>query len=114
MTGENALKAKVGERVLILHSQANRDTRPHLIGGHGDYVWAPASSPIRRNSIRKPGSFQEVQQGAAFYTFHQPGIYAYVNHNLIEAFEKGAAAHFKVKREWNNDLMTALVSPNTH
>ncbi len=39
LTGDNALKAKVGETVLIVHSQANRDTRPHLIGGHGDYVW---------------------------------------------------------------------------
>ena len=39
LTGENAMKAKVGETVLIVHSQANRDTRPHLIGGHGDYVW---------------------------------------------------------------------------
>ena len=39
LTGDNAMKAKVGETVLIVHSQANRDTRPHLIGGHGDYVW---------------------------------------------------------------------------
>ena len=39
LTGKNALTAKVGETVLIVHSQANRDSRPHLIGGHGDYVW---------------------------------------------------------------------------
>ena len=39
LTGDNAMKAKVGETVLIVHSQANRDTRPHIIGGHGDYVW---------------------------------------------------------------------------
>ena len=39
LTGKNAMTAKVGETVLIIHSQANRDTRPHLIGGHGDYVW---------------------------------------------------------------------------
>ena len=39
LTGKNAMTAKVGETVLIVHSQANRDTRPHLIGGHGDYVW---------------------------------------------------------------------------
>ena len=32
LTGDNAMKAKVGETVLIVHSQANRDTRPHLIG----------------------------------------------------------------------------------
>ena len=36
LTGKNALTAKVGKTVLIVHSQANRDTRPHLIGGHGD------------------------------------------------------------------------------
>jgi nitrite reductase (NO-forming) len=114
LTGENALKAKVGEKVLILHSQANRDTRPHLIGGHGDYVWATgkfANAPeLDQETWFIPGG----AAGAAFYTFQQPGIYAYVNHNLIEAFEKGAAAHFKVEGEWNNDLMTAVVSPNVH
>ncbi|HET7412471.1 MAG TPA: copper-containing nitrite reductase, partial [Pararhizobium sp.] len=39
LTGDNALKAKVGETVLIVHFQANRDTRLHMMGGHGDYVW---------------------------------------------------------------------------
>ena len=38
-TGENALTAKVGETVMIYHSQANRFSYPHLIGGHGEYVW---------------------------------------------------------------------------
>jgi len=114
LTGDNALKANVGDKVLILHSQANRDTRPHLIGGHGDYVWATgkfANPPeIDQETWFIPGG----AAGAAFYTFQQPGIYAYVNHNLIEAFEKGAAAHFKVEGEWNNDLMTAIVTPNNH
>ncbi len=34
LTGENALLASVGETVLLIHAQANRDSRPHLIGGH--------------------------------------------------------------------------------
>jgi len=112
LTGDNALKAAVGEKVLIVHSQANRDTRPHLIGGHGDYVWANG----------KFGNLPDVDQetwfipggtaGAAFYTFRQPGIYAYVNHNLIEAFEKGAAAHFTVTGEWDEDLMTSVMAPS--
>ncbi|OGT18824.1 MAG: nitrite reductase, copper-containing, partial [Gammaproteobacteria bacterium RBG_16_57_12] len=38
-TGDNALKANVGDTVLMVHSQSNRDSRPHLIGGHGEYVW---------------------------------------------------------------------------
>ncbi|WP_137155591.1 copper-containing nitrite reductase [Rhizobium sp. FKL33] len=114
LTGENALKAKVGENVLILHSQANRDTRPHLIGGHGDYVWATGKFANPPELDQETWFIPGGAAGAAFYTFQQPGIYAYVNHNLIEAFEKGAAAHFKVEGEWNNDLMTAIVSPNSH
>ncbi|MBT6882588.1 MAG: nitrite reductase, copper-containing, partial [Rhodospirillaceae bacterium] len=46
------------------------------------------------------------------YTFLQPGLYAYVNHNLIEAVLKGAAAHFKVDGEWNNDLMAQVKKPS--
>ncbi|KRE15840.1 nitrite reductase [Bosea sp. Root381] len=111
LTGKNALTAKVGETVLILHSQANRDTRPHLIGGHGDYVWATGKfrNPPERDleTWFIPGGCA----GAALYTFLQPGIYAYVNHNLIEAFELGAAGHFKVEGEWNDDLMKQVVAP---
>ncbi len=112
LTGEKALKAEVGERVLIVHSQANRDTRPHLIGGHGDYVWATGKFNNPPDVDQETWFIPGGAAGAAYYTFHQPGIYAYVNHNLIEAFELGAAAHFKVTGEWNNDLMTAVVSPN--
>ena len=42
--------------------------------------------------------------GVALYTFRQPGVYAYLNHNLIEA-EMGAAAHIVVDGEWNDELM---------
>ena len=111
LTGENALKANVGEKVLIVHSQANRDTRPHLIGGHGDYVWEEgkfANAPARdlETWFIRGGS-----AGAAFYTFRQPGVYAYVNHNLIEAAELGATAHIMVDGEWDDDLMTQLRAP---
>ena len=34
---------------------------------------------------------------AMVYTFKQPGLYMYLNHNLIEAILLGAAAHVKVK-----------------
>ncbi|MFZ1798559.1 MAG: copper-containing nitrite reductase, partial [Chitinophagaceae bacterium] len=39
MIGKNALTANVGETVLFITSQANRDTRIHLIGGHADLFW---------------------------------------------------------------------------
>ncbi len=111
LTGENAMTANVGETVLIVHSQANRDTRPHLIGGHGDYVWNTGkfrnAPEVDLETWLIPGGCA----GAALYTFLQPGVYAYVNHNLIEAVELGATAHFKVGGKWNDDLMTQVQAP---
>ncbi|SFQ27528.1 Multicopper oxidase, partial [Tranquillimonas alkanivorans] len=49
--------------------------------------------------------------GAAMYEFLQPGLYAYVNHNLIEAVNLGATAHVKVEGQWNNDLMEQVEAP---
>jgi nitrite reductase (NO-forming) len=111
LTGEKAMTANVGETVLIVHSQANRDTRPHLIGGHGDYVWETGKF---KNSPLMDLETWFVRGGsasAALYTFRQPGIYAYVNHNLIEAAELGATAHFKVDGTWDDDLMKQVSAP---
>ena len=112
LTGDNALKAAVGERVLIVHSQANRDTRPHLIGGHGDYVWPTGKFRTPPDVDQETWFIPGGTAGAAYYTFEQPGVYAYVNHNLIEAFELGAAGHFVVTGDWNDDLMTSVAAPS--
>jgi len=111
LTGKNALQAEVGETVLIIHSQANRDTRPHLIGGHGDYVWEGGSFTDDPQTGLETWFIAGGAAGAAIYTFRQPGLYAYVNHNLIEAVLKGAAAHFQIKGKWNDDLMMQVTKP---
>jgi len=111
LTGKNALTAKVGETVLIVHSEANRDTRPHLIGGHGDHVWETGkfNNPPERDL--ETWFVRGGSAGAALYTFREPGVYAYVNHNLIEAVELGATAHIKVEGKWNEDLMKQISPP---
>ncbi len=111
LTGKNALQAKVGETVLIVHSQANRDSRPHLIGGHGDYVWETGSFHNPPEKDLQTWFIRGGSAGAALYTFRQPGVYAYVNHNLVEAVELGALAHFKVQGKWNDDLMKQVAAP---
>ena len=111
LTGDNSLKANVGETVMIIHSQANRDTRPHLIGGHGDTVWSTGSFADDPQTNLETWFIAGGAAGAAIYTFKQPGLYAYVNHNLIEAFIKGAAAHFVVAGAWDNDLMKQVKEP---
>ena len=111
LAGDNAMKAKVGETVMIYHSQANRHSYPHLIGGHGEYVWE------RGNLADAPAQDLETwviaagSAGAAMYTFKQPGVYVYLSHNLIEAFTLGALSMFKVDGEWNNDLMEQVKAP---
>jgi len=111
LTGDHAMTAKVGENVLIVHSQANRDSRPHLIGGHGDYVWETGKFANPPEKDLETWFIRGGSAGAALYQFRQPGIYAYVNHNLIEAVELGATAHFKVEGTWSNDLMQQVKPP---
>ncbi len=112
MTGDKAMKAKVGENVLIIHAQANRDSRPHLIGGHGDYVWEHGKFGNAPQTDFETWFIRGGSAGAALYKFRQPGVYAYVNHNLIEAVMLGATAHFKVDGEWNDDLMKQVSKPS--
>ncbi len=113
LTEDNAMYAKVGETVLFVHSQANRQSYPHLIGGHGDYVWE------RGNFANPPAEGLESwviaagSTGAFMYTFHQPGTYVYLSHNLIEAVMLGAISHIKVDGKWNNDLMEQVKPPSS-
>ncbi|PZF75447.1 nitrite reductase, copper-containing [Aestuariivirga litoralis] len=111
LTGEGAMKAKVGETVLFIHAQATRDTRPHLIGGHGDLVWEAGSFNDKPDTNLETWLIRGGSAGAMAYTFRQPGIYAYVNHNLIEAVMLGATAHVVVEGEWDDDLMTQVQKP---
>ncbi|WP_171136407.1 MULTISPECIES: copper-containing nitrite reductase [unclassified Ruegeria] len=112
LTGEGAIKAKVGETVLMVHNQANRDSRPHLIGGHGNYVWESSFTdpPLQDMETWFVRGGSAV---AAMYTFEQPGVYAYVNHNLIEGVMLGATAHVVVEGQWDNALMEQVVAPRS-
>ncbi len=112
LTGENAMHAKVGETVLFIHSQANEDSRIHLIGGHGDLVWPGGSFNNVPTVDRETWHVNGGEAVAAVYTFKQPGIYAYLNHDLIQAFMLGGAAHVAVEGKWNNDLMEQVSAPS--
>ncbi len=111
LTGDTALTANVGEKVLFIHAQSNRDSRPHLIGGHGDLVWETGSFNDIPATNLETWFIRGGSAGAMAYEFRQPGIYAYVNHNLIEAVLLGATAHVVVEGEWNDDLMTQVAAP---
>jgi len=111
LTGDAALKAKVGETVLFIHAQANRDSRPHLIGGHGDFVWQTGSFGDRPETNLETWFIRGGSAGAMAYRFRQPGLYTYLNHNLIEAIMLGANAQVQVEGQWNDDLMAQVDKP---
>lgn len=111
LTGNNALEAKVGEKVLFITSQANRDTRMHLIGGHADLVWPGGSFNDAPATNYESWSVVGGSAVAALYQFRQPGMYTYLNHNLIEALALGAVAQIKVEGDWNDDLMKQMKEP---
>lgn len=111
LQGDGALTANVGERVLLVHAQANRQSYPHLIGGHGDYVW-------ERGGFNNPPKVDleswDIAAGSAAASIHylqQPGTYVYLSHNLIEAFLYDAKAILSVEGEWNNNLMEQVRPP---
>ncbi len=54
LTGDKAMKAEVGETVLFIHAQANRDSRPHLIGGHGELRLGDRL--LQRSAGHRPGN----------------------------------------------------------
>lgn len=112
LTGKNALTATVGEKVLFITSQANRDTRIHLIGGHADLVWLGGSFNDKPATNYETWSVPGGTAVAALYEFRQPGTYAYVNHNLIEAFVFNAVAQVKVSGKWNDNLLKEIAKPH--
>ena len=68
--------------MLVVHSQANRDTRPHLIGGHGDYVWATGKFHNRPEVDLETWFIPGGAAGAAFL------IRRFLLHVLPDGFQR--------------------------
>jgi nitrite reductase (NO-forming) len=105
LTADIRLEAEVGETILMLHSQANNPSFPHLIGGHGDWVWPYGKFGNKPDAGLESWDVVAGGTAAAVYTFDQEGTYAYLNHNLIKAFLYDAKAFIHVTGGWDDDLM---------
>ncbi|MEO8116098.1 MAG: copper-containing nitrite reductase [Bacteroidota bacterium] len=108
MIGKNALTANVGENVLFITSQANRDTRIHLIGGHADLFWPGGKFNNTPYTDFETWAIPAGSAAAALYKFREPGTYAIVNHNLIEALVYGAVGQIKVAGNFDSTLMKVI------
>lgn len=111
LLGKNALTANVGENVLFITSQANRDTRMHLIGGHADLYWPGGKFNNKPYTDFETWPVPAGSAAATMYKFREPGTYVLLNHNLIEAFDFGAMAQIKVAGNWDSTLMKQIEKP---
>lgn len=113
VTGDGALKVKVGDTVRFYYGQANDESWLHIIGGHFDKVHVTGS--FHPDSGREYGvETTAVSAGSVTvveYTFKYPGLYLMVNHKLIRATEKGQAAQVMVEGEEDPDIMTVIEPP---
>ena len=111
LQGDGQLTARVGENVLIIHAQSNRQSYPHLIGGHGDYVWERGGLGGPPAHDLETWVIAAGSAGASLHVIRQPGTYVYLSHNLIEAFVYDAKAILEAEGDWNNDLMEQVKPP---
>lgn len=108
LTGRNAMSVNVGDNVLFISGQANRDTRLHLIGGHADLFWPGGKFSNTPYTDFETWAIPGGSAAAALYKFREPGTYTFLNHNLIEAVAFGAVAQVKAEGEWDNALMKEI------
>ena len=95
LTGDKALKAKVGEtvRLYVGNGGPNLVSSFHVIGEIFDKVWFEGGTRFQENvqTTLIPAG------GAAIMDFHLevPGSYVLVDHSIFRAFNKGALAILK-------------------
>jgi nitrite reductase (NO-forming) len=111
LLGQNAMTAKVGDKVLFIAAEANRDTRMHLIGGHADLYWPGGKFNNKPFTDFETWEVPGGSAAATLYKFREPGTYLFLDHNLIEAFDFGAMAQVKVTGKWDSTYMMQVEKP---
>jgi nitrite reductase (NO-forming) len=95
LSGENALKAKVGEtvRLFVGNGGPNLVSSFHVIGEIFDRVYAEGSFDIETNlqTTLIPAGGSAIAE----FKLDVPGTYLLVDHSIFRAFNKGALAQLK-------------------
>jgi nitrite reductase (NO-forming) len=107
LTGENAMQAKVGERVRIFvgNGGPNLISSFHVIGEIFDRVHQEGASEAASNvqtTVVPAGGAAWVE-----FTVEAPGAYVLVDHSLSRALDKGAVAQIVVTGEANPAIFDA-------
>ena len=114
LTGDNAIKAKVGEtvRLFVGNGGPNLVSSFHVIGEIFDKVWFEGGTKFQENvqTTLIPAG------GAAVVEFKTevPGTYVIVDHSLFRAFNKGALGMMKVEGPENKAIYSGKEVDTTY
>jgi nitrite reductase (NO-forming) len=114
LTGDNALKAKVGEKVRLFigNGGPNLVSSFHVIGEIFDKVWFEGGSKFQENvqTTLIPAG------GAAIAEFKTevPGTYVIVDHSIFRAFNKGALGMMKIDGPENKTIYSGKEVDSTY
>jgi nitrite reductase (NO-forming) len=104
LTGDKALKAKVGEtvRLYVGNGGPNLVSSFHVIGEIFDKVWFEGGTRFQENvqTTLIPAGGSAI---AEFY-MEVPGTYILVDHSIFRAFNKGALAMLKAEGPENKEI----------
>jgi nitrite reductase (NO-forming) len=114
LTGDKALKAKVGERVRIYMGNGgpNLTSSFHVIGAIFDRVYREGGMTVETNvqtTVVPPGGAAIVE-----FTARVPGDYALVDHAISRAFNKGAVGTLKVEGPDQPELYSPKIKESVY
>ena len=104
LTGDKALKAKVGEtvRMFVGDGGPNLTSSFHVIGEVFDHVYSEGGTRVQENvqTTMIPAGGSTIVD----FKTEVPGTYILVDHSLFRAFNKGAVGMLKVEGPDHKDL----------
>ncbi|PIR25870.1 MAG: nitrite reductase, copper-containing [Deltaproteobacteria bacterium CG_4_10_14_0_2_um_filter_43_8] len=114
LVGDNALKAKVGERIRLFvgNGGPNLVSSFHVIGEIFDNVFQEGGRVPNHNvqTTLVPAGGSAITE----FTVDVPGTFILVDHSIFRAFNKGAIGMLKVEGEDNKTIYSGKVSDNVY
>jgi len=107
LTNENALRAKVGEkiRMFVGNIGPNKISSFHIIGAVFDKVYDYGGKNVTQENVQ---TVLIPAGGAAIveFTVKVPGTYLLVDHSIFRAFNKGAIGMLKITGDPNTEMFS--------
>jgi len=115
MTGDNAITAKVGDkiRMYVGNGGPNLVSSFHVIGEIFDDVYTEGGTMINQKNVQ---TTLVPAGGSAVVTFRVdvPGNYILVDHSITRAFNKGAVGILKVDGEPNTEIYSGKLADTVY